>query len=178
MRSAVSISSLPASLPLVANDMVEFHAARLLLLLRICGTARRIDGLTKLAKLDFFVRYPAFFQQVTDPTRDVSSRGDHGMIRYRYGPWDPRYYQVLPFLEARELITVQARGRALTFRLTSQGDEVATALLAEPQNSDVADHMRAVKQTLGKKSGTALKDLVYATFAREIAALPLGTDIR
>jgi len=52
--------SQPISLPLAADDILEFHAARLLLLLEICGTAGRIDGLTKMAKLDFFKRYLDF----------------------------------------------------------------------------------------------------------------------
>jgi hypothetical protein len=51
----------PVSLPLSADNIVEFHAARILLLISLCGTSNRIDGLTKMAKLDFFVRYPNFF---------------------------------------------------------------------------------------------------------------------
>src|ERR1035441_3744832 len=62
MRSLNHLGSSPMSLPLSADDIVEFHAARLLLLVDICGTGGRIDGLTKMAKMDFFARYPQFFE--------------------------------------------------------------------------------------------------------------------
>jgi hypothetical protein len=61
MKSIKHLAAHPVSLPLAADDILEFHAARLLLLLEVCGTAGRIDGLTKMAKLDFFNRYPDFF---------------------------------------------------------------------------------------------------------------------
>lgn len=43
------------------DDAVDFHASRLLLLLNLCGTnpGPGIEGRTKFAKLDFFLRYPA-----------------------------------------------------------------------------------------------------------------------
>jgi hypothetical protein len=60
MKSLNRIGVFPASAPLAADDIVEFHAARLLLLLSLCGTAGHIDGLTKLAKLDFFCAISRF----------------------------------------------------------------------------------------------------------------------
>jgi hypothetical protein len=50
--------------PLDVDDVPEFHAARLLLLLRFYGRSPggEIAGRTKLAKLDFFVRYPRFLE--------------------------------------------------------------------------------------------------------------------
>jgi hypothetical protein len=74
MKSIQHIGEEPVSLPLPADSIVEFHAARLLLLINFCGTAGRIDGLTKLAKLDFFVRYPDFFavakaKETVEPAR-------------------------------------------------------------------------------------------------------------
>ena len=63
MRSLNRVGAQPRpAWPLAADDIVEFHAARLLLLMEICGVKGRIDGLTKMAKLDFFSRYPDFFQ--------------------------------------------------------------------------------------------------------------------
>lgn len=177
MLSARSIGHHPVGIPLAADELVEFHAARILLLIELCGVSGRIDGLTKLAKLDFFVRYPVFFNRVlsTDVTLEA---GGGGMIRYRYGPWDPRYYQVLPFLEARGLISVERRARTFVFRLSEEGQRLAGVLKASPANSDLVDHMAAVKRELGRKSGNALKELVYATFEQEISNLPIGTDIR
>jgi hypothetical protein len=109
MKSVKSLGNSPAGLPISADDLLEFHAGRLLLLFKFCGTAGRIDGLTKMAKLDFFVRYPQFFEKAckvlgsqTEPsTRTVES----SMIRFHYGPWDDRYYHVLGYLEAKGLLS-------------------------------------------------------------------------
>ena len=49
MKSITNLGLQPASLPAVADDLLEFHAARLLLLFRICGIRDRIDGLTEMA---------------------------------------------------------------------------------------------------------------------------------
>ena len=82
MRSLSRVGLQPVSLPLAADDIVEFHAARLLLLMEICGVKGRIDGLTKMAKLDFFSRYPDFFEvaraAVAPATPDASVRGGSG----------------------------------------------------------------------------------------------------
>jgi hypothetical protein len=37
MKSLKNLGAEPAALPLAADEIVEFHAARLLLLFRICG---------------------------------------------------------------------------------------------------------------------------------------------
>jgi hypothetical protein len=99
MKSLNRLGARSVSLPLSADDIVEFHAARLLLLLSVCGVAGRIDGLTKMAKLDFFARYPDFFEvarAASTPTgSDTGIRTDEAdlavesaMVRHHYGPWD------------------------------------------------------------------------------------------
>ena len=124
MKSLANLLTQPAGQPIVADDVLELHAARLLLLIQNCGTKtratglHRVDGLTKLAKLDFLVRYPEFFEKLskhlgqpaTAPSHDVES----SMVRFHYGPWDERYYHILGFLESRNLLTVEKDGS--TFR--------------------------------------------------------------
>lgn len=41
MRSLNRLGTRSAGLPLPADEIIEFHAARLLLLLNVCGTASR-----------------------------------------------------------------------------------------------------------------------------------------
>ena len=109
MKSIKQIGFAPVSLPLSADNIVEFHAARIFLLISLCGTGNRIDGLTKMAKLDFFVRYPDFFAVAKNTSPPVAESNDtvrSAMIRHHYGPWDKRYYHVLAYLEARQLIEV------------------------------------------------------------------------
>src|ERR1017187_8078998 len=110
--------------PVTADEVLEFHAARLILLFRNCGIGGRIDGLTKMAKLDFFVRYPVFFARLdTTAPEGLKNRVESSMIRFHYGPWDPRYYRVLTYLEAKGLIGVTKSGRGYQFELSPLGKD-------------------------------------------------------
>lgn len=183
MKSIRNLGSQPAGIPVAADDLLEFHAARLLLLLHICGKSGRIDGLTKLAKLDFFVRYPHFFEKATrqegqanlDSTTDIT---ESSMIRHHYGPWDKRYYQVLPYLEGCQLITVAKLDTAYEFRLTGLGRKAAKRLSGDPSFAGVVGQMRQVKRAFGNRSGSSLKNLIYRIFDAEVAQRSLGEVIR
>ncbi len=140
MKSYSHLGGHPASLPLLADEIVEFHLARLLLLIRLCGTANRIDGLTKLAKLDFFARYPDFFLEARrelepDPSLAEPIQGDgrgaveSAMVRHHYGPWDKRYYHVLAHLEAKQLVSVKKDKRSYKIELTELGVERANTFV-------------------------------------------------
>jgi hypothetical protein len=190
MKSLNRIGVFPASVPLAADDVVEFHVARLLLLLRLCGTAGHIDGLTKLAKLDFFVRYPDFFafakaavdtkgpnQQVRPPI-PPSDAVESAMIRHHYGPWDKRYYHVLAHLEAKGLVHVTKHGKAYRLTLTDLGQQRAKTLEERPSFAPLVVRMREVKKAFGNRTGTALKNLVYQLFNDEVASRSLGQVIR
>ncbi len=189
MKPTSSLGSYPVGRPLTADQITEFHAARLLLLIHLCGTKDRasgrfrIDGLTKLAKLDFFVRYPDFFRRARahdDQKPDAGSAGpvESAMVRHHYGPWDARYYQLLGYLEGRELIAVEKVGEAFVFSLTDTGLAMAKRLAGGEEYQDVCAHMREVKTLLGSKSGDTLKKMVYKLFDQEVAKLPLGQVIR
>jgi hypothetical protein len=189
MRSINRIGTRPVSLPLSADDILEFHAARLLLLMNVCGVAGRIDGLTKMAKLDFFTRYPEFFEVARSAIAPADSDNtgsqaesdetvESAMVRHHYGPWDKRYYHVLAHLEAKRLITVNKNGNSYHIALTDIGRERATALAARPSFAPLIERMRQVKKTFGGKSGTFLKDLIYRLFNEEVGRRPIGQVIR
>jgi hypothetical protein len=168
---------------MLADDVLEFHAARLLLLFRLCGVSGRIDGLTKMAKLDFFVRYPQFFAVACEklgggPKSTSSGHVESSMIRFRYGPWDNRYYHVLSYLEAKQLITITPKGSMYELKLTDLGNDVTSRLDADPAFSHVASHMREVKKVLGSKAGSTLKRLIYQLFEDEVTKRSFGEVIR
>jgi hypothetical protein len=185
MKSLSRLGTRPASLPLAADDVLEFHAARLLLLMRICGTAGRMDGLTKMAKLDFFTRYPDFFEAARAAVEPESQSGsvdsseavEASMVRHHYGPWDKRYYQVLAHLEARRLITVSKFKNSYQIALTTEGAEMAKALAKRPSFATLVERQKAVKKSFGGKSGTALKNLIYKLFDVEVGNRTLGQVI-
>lgn len=182
MRSARKLSQFPAGSPLLSDDLIEFHAARILLLILICGTKQKIDGLTKLAKLDFFVRYPDFFDKasaaVKSSERSASANTESSMVRYHYGPWDHRYYEVLPFLESCALIRVRKTdSNSYEFLLTALGQETATKLKKDTAFGDLVQQMQQVKKVFGSRTGSRLKSLIYEVFDSEVGQQPLGKVI-
>lgn len=182
MKSIARVGEVPQFLPLAADDIVELHAARLLLLLLHCGSAgEKIEGLTKLAKLDFFVRYPDFFERVAEFLGEkisaATTQTESVMVRHHYGPWDKRYYQVLGFLEARSLIAVEKHKNTYRFSLTKLGKEKAKEISKKNSFGEMVEQMKAVKGLLGRKTGTQLKELVYAVFDEEVKNRKLGEII-
>lgn len=188
MKSINRIGLEPISLTLSADDVLEFHAARLLLLLRVCGVSNRIDGLTKMAKLDFFVRYPDFFSVAKAAAEtseaDTAQPLDHGaateaaMVRHHYGPWDKRYYQVLAHLEAKGLIAVSKERKAYRLNLTAEGQLRADRLVKTQSFQPLVERMKDVKRVFGSKSGDYLKKLIYRLFDAEVGQRTMGMVIK
>lgn len=181
MKRLPELADVPASRPIAAEEIMESHAARLLLLFRHCGVkGQRIDSLTKMAKLDFFVRYPDFFAvaaaaegKAVSPEATEESR----MVRYRYGPWDDRYYYLLSYVEALGLMAVSRKGNSFKLELTDEGLRVADELTQSPSFQGLVEHMKQVKKILGGKSGARLKNLIYELFEKEVGERSLGEEI-
>lgn len=181
MKSMSNLQQQPASIPLLSDDILEFHAARLLMLVKLCGSGDRIDGLTKMAKLDFFVRYPLFFAAACRARGknpgEVSDAVESRMVRYHYGPWDQRYYHVLAYLAARELLRIEKHGKTFGLSLTSVGSEIATELARHPAFEEIAGQMKLVRAEFGKLSGSGLKKLIYEVFSKEVGERTMGEVI-
>ena len=181
MKSLLHLSNVPSRQPFPADDILELHAGRILLLLKTCGIAGRIDGLTKLAKLDFFVRYPDAFDRVADhlhaQVRSSTTSVESTMVRHHYGPWDRRYYHVLAFLESRALVTITGNGKAYTFALTAAGEAAANTLARQQSFAQLQAQMKGVKKVLGGRTGSNLKKLVYDVFKEDVKDRPLGALI-
>jgi len=187
MKSLANLLNQPIGFPITADAILETHAARLLLLIRECGLstrskpACRIDGLTKFAKLDFFVRYPTYFQRAAErlgfDVKPATETVESTMVRFHYGPWDKRYYQVIPYLEAKRLISVEKIGSQYRFALTDEGLNIANRLNKFTEYEDMVRHMQQVKAVMGSKSGNELKVLIYDVFDLEVTQQRLGATI-
>lgn len=172
-----------------AEKESTLHEARLLLLLAGCSHRGdgSIGGFTKLAKLDFFLRYPVYFERVVKKLRrrpPVVPMQPHEhdtveskMIRFRYGPWDPRYRSWIGILTAKGLVAARAEGRAsVHLTLTEKGKAVAETLAQSPEFADLAERANLVGQVAGQETGNRLKTLVYETVP-EIGGMTWGDQI-
>ena len=156
----------------MADDM-DYHLARLLILLREFGRpgTKGLDGLTKLAKLDFLLRYPTFTDRLleerqaawplgSEPSYEETLAVESRMIRYKYGPWDNRYYPLIGRLVGYGLAEpIKGKGRT-SLRLTDKGAELADRISASEEWQIVAARSSMLKKRFNL-SGSALKNLIY-----------------
>lgn len=170
------------------SQHLDAHAGRVLLLLRHFGatSARPLEGLTKLAKLDFLIRYPAFTERLlnvlgadwelgTEPSDSERLAVESRMVRYKYGPWDDRYYPVLGTLVGLGLVSVTKKGRTLVMSLTEFGGEVA-AELADQDGWEQVDRRASLLSRHFNLTGSGLKKLIY-TQLPDVVDRPLRTVI-
>ncbi|WP_144720040.1 hypothetical protein [Agrococcus jejuensis] len=165
------------------QDDLAYHQTRVLLLVAAVssnkGHARKLDGLTKLAKLDFLTRYPGLASVVLPNLTNESARMhlteaeslnptdvEDPMIRYKYGPWDDRYYPIIGSLVGRSLVKyVRGRQGSVALTLTPTGKSLAAEVAALPQWSTVHARCEAIAEASAGLTGNALKEQIYRKLA-------------
>ena len=173
------------------DDNIPYHATRLLLLIRLAGRPKgnpRIEGRTKLVKLDFFVRYPRFLEKATrifsadehiQKLQYVLEKGptvESHMIRYRYGPWDKRYYMILAYLSGKALIDIQAKGGVDVYSLTETGYWLTDDLFKLLGFESIVISCQIAGDLFGNRSGVWLKDFIYRQYP-EVVRTPYNQII-
>jgi hypothetical protein len=172
----------------MTQEPLDYHVARTLLLVTAfsTGTKGALDGLTKLAKLDFLLRYPAFLDRVLrarqltwpaglEPTLQERLAVESRMIRYKYGPWDDRYYPIVGILLGTRLTQPQPGRGSVTLRATEHGRAVAVRLEQDGWET-IAGRSRLLKRHFDR-SGTTLREMIYKELPDAIA-YPSGSLIR
>jgi len=165
-----------------------FHMSRLLLLIDAFSGEDQtgsVQGVTKLAKLDFLLRYPGNLERalvargVKAESAGVKEYERHdiesSMVRFRYGPWDFRYRRFLNLLVARGLIHLHVSGRTVHVSSTAQGHRIATVFSHAEEFDELIARIRLLK-THFDLGGTTLMKFIYKTFP-ELTNLRYGTPI-
>jgi len=166
----------------------EFHLARLLLLLKAAAgrSDKPVQGIMKLAKMDFLLRYPnclvralkavgkeALAQEIPEEERNtIEAR----MIRFRFGPWDSRYRRWIGLLVAKGLAHTYLEGRTVNVKLTDAGVNVASHIAELDEYRSLAHRSQMVSSAVGSFPATKLKDFVYQVFP-EIVNMQWGRQI-
>lgn len=171
------------------DDSVELHLARLLLLLDAFSGEDQdgaIEGLTKLAKLDFLLRYPLMLEKALQAkgrsSRDVQVEDyerwsvESQMVRYRFGPWDHRYREFLNILVSKGLVMVRVEGRKVVISITGTGRELAHQLLQDDLFQTYGTRAKLLKKYFDL-TATHLMNFIYETFP-EIVSLRSNSPIK
>jgi hypothetical protein len=163
---------------------VETEARLLLLIDTFTTQAQSLEGRTKLAKLNFLLRYPAYLARAieirdSNAEVEVERQDEHNienrMVRYRFGPWDPSYFTVLGRLIGKGLVQPMPLSRGIGFRVTENGRSLASDLRMNKEWTKVARHARLLKRHLDL-SGNSLKKFVYQNFP-EVTQASRGEEL-
>lgn len=164
------------------------HEARLLILIDVFTGEHgedAIEGLTKLAKLDFLLRYPVMLERALE-ARNASTRSvevqDHErysveseMVRYRFGPWDHRFREFLNILVAKGLASVHVEGRKVVIHGTERGKSCAAQFADSHEFDAYLQRARLLKRHFDI-TATNLMRFIYDTFP-EIVSLRSNSPI-
>lgn len=167
----------------------DLHAARLLLLIDAFAAGQQggpVEGLTKLAKLDFLLRYPIMLERALEAKgcsiREVQLE-DHErhsveseMVRYRFGPWDHRYREFLNILIAKGLASISIEGVKVVITATELGRNQAQQLAENEIFEQYVKRARLLKRHFDM-TATNLMKFIYKTFP-EILSLQSNTRIQ
>lgn len=154
----------------------ELHAARLLVLVSVFSGDDQKDvvgGLTKLAKLDFLLRYPVMLERALEAkrrsTKEVLLKEheqlsvESEMVRYRFGPWDHRYREFLNILIAKGLVSVEVEGKKIIISLNPAGHTLAKKLAENPLFDDYTRRSVLLKRHFDLQATTLMR-FIYDTF--------------
>lgn len=175
---------------LIYEENVELNLTRILILLNTFSQSESEEvfrGLTKLVKLDFLLRYPLNLERAININRkrkidcyikeyekyNVESK----MIRYLYGPWDPKYRNYLNLLIAKRLISIKKIGKTYIINLTDEGLRVSNTLLKYPALEDYKNRSLLLYNKFKDYNSTKIKNYIYKIFP-EITSLDLGVEIQ
>ena len=161
------------------DNNTDLHVARLLMLIAAFSANNGVvEGITKLAKLDFFLRYPVMLEKaLTKRGRSTSSMDiqeyerlsvESQMVRYRFGPWDHRYRQFLNVLIAKKLITVNVEGRTVVISLTDTGRLHASRLCAQADFKPYVQRAALLKRHFDLQA-TNLMKFIYREFPEVVS---------
>jgi hypothetical protein len=141
----------------------------------------------KLAKLDFLLRYPAFLESLNNrreivdltwlPPREAERKVvDAPMIRYKYGPWDHKYYAIVGSLVGRGLAEYSFSGKAkLGLKTTEPGTDVARQIRGLPEWRETVFRLDFIAHHYDL-DGDELARMIYDAFPQMIEQ-PIGETI-
>lgn len=159
----------------------ELHAARLLILLSTFAEGEQgnsIEGLTKLAKLDFLLRYPVMLERALiakDRSTAEVKLEEHErfsvesqMVRYRFGPWDHRYREFLNILIGKGLACMNVEGRTVVISITEEGRACAERIFADDTFEPYLRRARVLKRHFNLNASTLMR-FIYDTFPEVVS---------
>lgn len=166
----------------------DLHLSRIIFLLYASSKrgTKSIAGITKLAKLDFLLRYPNCLERALQFLSKDTSLADikeferttieSRMVRFRYGPWDERYRRWIGLLVAKKIAITYVKGRTIHIEITQNGKELYKTLAETPNFETFNIRSELIMKTVGHFSATKIMNFIYEVFP-ELSSMKWGKEI-
>ncbi|OMP66426.1 hypothetical protein [Domibacillus epiphyticus] len=172
------------------ND--EINIIRILILIdKMAGRNQKqtIDGINKLVKLDFLLRYPVALERALMklkkdkdiPKIDIQvyerESVETNLMHFNYGPWDSRYRRFLTILEAKGLIAYIISGKTVNVSITQTGHKTVEDISSFSEFQDYVIRSGLIKRHFGPYSSKKLMNFFYEVFP-EMVTMKQGEEIK
>lgn len=150
-------------LKLVENDLNAQLARLMILIYHLCGenNNKKIDGINKLAKLDFLLKSPKFLQRgllkqnsksTISITNAESKSIEIKMNAFRYLPWDENYRKLLNIIIAKGLAKISFEKDDYFIHITTKGIELVERLKNDKYFKEFFNRSRVINTNFGSYS--------------------------
>lgn len=171
------------------NRSFILDVSRLLILFDTYSQKRvgNIVGITKVVKLDFFVRYPTVLEKALQSKKQIirfidvktyeRNLVESTMIRYKFGPWDERYWSILSTMESLDLIQISKIDGKINFKITQTGKNIVELLKDFNTFDDYFKRCQTVTTNFG---GLSIKNLIKKIYKLrpELKTMKFGEEIK
>lgn len=162
-------------LKLVENDLNTQLARLMILIYHLCGETdkRKIDGINKLAKLDFLLKSPKFLQRgllkqnsksIISVTNEESKSIDAKTNAFRYLPWDENYRRLLNVLIARGLVRISFEKDDYFIHITTKGVELVETMKNDKYLKEFFNRSKVINTNFGLYSERYLDNFFEKNF--------------
>ena len=146
-----------------------------------------IIGTTKVVKLDFFLRYPTVLEKALQAKKRVvksinvkefeRNLVESTMIRYKFGPWDDRYWSILSTMESLGIIKISKINGVTSFKITETGKDIITQLKNFEIFDDYFKRSGIVNSNFGDLTAKGIAKKVYE-LRPELRTMKFGEEIK
>lgn len=148
----------------------EYHAVRILLLLRYAGKGGKIGSKNRFAFYDFLLRFPICLKhllnifQIPEEFSEAELKSlDQHMIKHLNTAWDPDYYNYFGYLKSRGLIEYSYK-QDFEIALTERGKDLIGKLKMH-ETSRLIRRCKLIKNALGDKSDNRIGEIIQKHFS-------------
>lgn len=162
-------------LKLVEGDLYTQLARLMILINDLCGIQhnKKIDGVNKLAKLDFLLKSPTYLKKgllrlntkVTIEVTNVEADSiENRLQQYRYIPWDEEYRKYLNVIIAKGLIDIFFEKDDYFIQISELGIQVSEALKEDRFFKEYSNRSKIISTHFGSYSEGYLNNFFAINF--------------